>query len=200
MLQLTKKAIVNSFIKLLNEKPLDKITVKNIAEDCGINRNTFYYHFSDIRELTVYTIDSQIHSQIHSVSELDFNGDSWVDSFVEAAKFVIDNKKAVYNIYNSLNRETVENYLNTVAFKVTDSFVSAKAVGIDADKSDIELIKDFYMSALVGIICKWLENGMDKDPDIVIRRLGRLVEGAVITSLKISEEEKHNLGQMNKSV
>lgn len=196
MLQLTKKAIVNSFIKLLNEKPLDKITVKNIAEDCGINRNTFYYHFSDIRELTVYTIDSQI----HSVSELDFNGDSWVDSFVEAAKFVIDNKKAVYNIYNSLNRETVENYLNTVAFKVTDSFVSAKAVGIDADKSDIELIKEFYMSALVGIICKWLENGMDKDPDIVIRRLGRLVEGAVITSLKISEEEKHNLGQTNKSV
>ena len=196
MLQLTKKAIVNSFIKLLNEKPLDKITVKNIAEDCGINRNTFYYHFGDIRELTVYTIDSQI----HSVSELDFNGDSWVDSFVEAAKFVIDNKKAVYNIYNSLNRETVENYLNTVAFKVTDNFVSAKAVGIDADKSDIELIKDFYMSALVGIICKWLENGMDKDPDIVIRRLGRLVEGAVITSLKISEEEKHNLGQTNKSV
>ena len=196
MLQLTKKAIVNSFIKLLNEKPLDKITVKNIAEDCGINRNTFYYHFSDIRELTVYTIDSQI----HSVSELDFNGDSWVDSFVEAAKFVIDNKKAVYNIYNSLNRETVENYLNTVAFKVTDNFVSAKAVGIDADKSDIELIKDFYMSALVGIICKWLENGMDKDPDIVIRRLGRLVEGAVITSLKISEEDKHNLGQTNKSV
>ena len=196
MLQLTKKAIVNSFIKLLNEKPLDKITVKNIAEDCGINRNTFYYHFSDIRELTVYTIDSQI----HSVSELDFNGDSWVDSFVEAAKFFIDNKKAVYNIYNSLNRETVENYLNTVAFKVTDNFVSAKAVGIDADKSDIELIKDFYMSALVGIICKWLENGMDKDPDIVIRRLGRLVEGAVITSLKISEEEKHNLGQTNKSV
>ena len=196
MLQLTKKAIVNSFIKLLNEKPLDKITVKNIDEDCGINRNTFYYHFSDIRELTVYTIDSQI----HSVSELDFNGDSWVDSFVEAAKFVIDNKKAVYNIYNSLNRETVENYLNTVAFKVTDNFVSAKAVGIDADKSDIELIKDFYMSALVGIICKWLENGMDKDPDIVIRRLGRLVEGAVITSLKISEEEKHNLGQTNKSV
>ena len=42
MLQLTKKAIVNSFIKLLNEKPLDKITVKSIAEDCGINRNTFY--------------------------------------------------------------------------------------------------------------------------------------------------------------
>lgn len=189
MLQLTKKAIVNSFIKLLNEKPLDKITVKNIAEDCGINRNTFYYHFSDIRELTVYTIDSQI----HNVLELDFNGDSWVDSFVEAAKFVLDNKKAVYNIYNSLNRETVENYLNTVAFKVMDSFVSAKAVGIDADKLDIELIKDFYMSALVGIICKWLENGMDRDPDTVIRRLGRLVEGAVITSLKISEEERHNL-------
>ena len=60
MVQLTKKAIVNSFIKLLNKKPLDKITVKDIVEDCGINRNTFYYHFADIKELTIYTFNTQI--------------------------------------------------------------------------------------------------------------------------------------------
>ena len=45
---LTKNAIMTSLVKLLNEKPLDKITVKDIVEDCGINRNTFYYHYHDI--------------------------------------------------------------------------------------------------------------------------------------------------------
>ncbi len=37
--------------KLLLERPLDKITVTDIAEDCGINRMTFYYHFRDIYDL-----------------------------------------------------------------------------------------------------------------------------------------------------
>ena len=48
----TKNAIKQAFIKLLDERPLKQITVKDIVEECGINRNTFYYHFSDIPTLT----------------------------------------------------------------------------------------------------------------------------------------------------
>lgn len=44
----TKQAIRNSFIKLLNERPVSQITVKDIVEDCGINRNSFYYHYQDL--------------------------------------------------------------------------------------------------------------------------------------------------------
>ena len=44
----TKQAIVEAFIKLASKKPLEKITVRNIVDTCGINRNTFYYHFQDI--------------------------------------------------------------------------------------------------------------------------------------------------------
>ena len=51
MTSLTKDAIKKSFLKLLNSKPIDKITVKEIVEDCGINRNSFYYHFADIPSL-----------------------------------------------------------------------------------------------------------------------------------------------------
>ena len=46
----TKQAIKNSFLKLLNDRPLNQVTVKAIVEDCGINRNTFYYHFTDMTE------------------------------------------------------------------------------------------------------------------------------------------------------
>ena len=51
MANLTKEAIKKSLIKLLNERPINKITVKDIVEDCGINRNSFYYHFSYIPSL-----------------------------------------------------------------------------------------------------------------------------------------------------
>ena len=51
MASFTKNAIKQSFIKLLNERPLSKISVRDIVEDCGINRNSFYYHYQDIPAL-----------------------------------------------------------------------------------------------------------------------------------------------------
>lgn len=47
----TQKAIRASFIKLLNQKPLSQITIKDIVDDCGVNRNTFYYYFQDLPDL-----------------------------------------------------------------------------------------------------------------------------------------------------
>ena len=44
----TKQAIKDSFLRLLNQQPLSKISVRSIVEDCGINRNSFYYHYQDI--------------------------------------------------------------------------------------------------------------------------------------------------------
>lgn len=51
MSQITKRALEQSLKNLLLQKPLNKITINDIAEDCGINRMTFYYHFK------VYDLD-----------------------------------------------------------------------------------------------------------------------------------------------
>ena len=47
----TKKAIRDSFVKLLNERPLSQITIRDIVDDCGVNRNTFYYYYQDLPQL-----------------------------------------------------------------------------------------------------------------------------------------------------
>ena len=44
----TRQIILHTLTELMNEKPLYKITVKDIVERCGVNRNTFYYHSRDI--------------------------------------------------------------------------------------------------------------------------------------------------------
>ena len=51
MSQMTKRALVASLKELMAEKPLDKITVTDLTEHCGVNRMTFYYHFKDIYDL-----------------------------------------------------------------------------------------------------------------------------------------------------
>ena len=56
----TRKAIQETFITLLDERPLNKITVKDIVETCGINRNSFYYHFEDLPALVEEIVEEQV--------------------------------------------------------------------------------------------------------------------------------------------
>ena len=55
MSQITKRALEQSLKNLLLQKPLTKITINDIAGDCGINRMTFYYHFKDIYDLVEWS-------------------------------------------------------------------------------------------------------------------------------------------------
>ena len=57
MSQVTKRALEASLKNLLLQKPLSKITINDIAEDCGINRMTFYYHFRDIYDLIEWSCE-----------------------------------------------------------------------------------------------------------------------------------------------
>lgn len=51
MSQITKRALASSLKKMMEKKPLSKITVTDLTRECGINRHTFYYHFKDIYDL-----------------------------------------------------------------------------------------------------------------------------------------------------
>lgn len=51
MANITKLALEAALKKELLTKSLDKITINELAEDCGISRMAFYYHFKDIYDL-----------------------------------------------------------------------------------------------------------------------------------------------------
>lgn len=43
---ITKKAIAAGLKELMKRKSFDKITISDITNECGLNRQTFYYHFT----------------------------------------------------------------------------------------------------------------------------------------------------------
>lgn len=188
MLQLTKKAIIESFVKLLNERTLDKIKVKDIAEECGINRNTFYYHFEDIHAL----MEELLRLETERVLLRDTEEGSWEEAFIQAAEFALQNKRAVYHIYNSAGRDIVKRYLNAMAEDVMTHFVERIAQGIAAGEEDKKLVVCLYRAALVGMIEDWLEAGMKYDVERIIRRVGLLFEGNISRSLERSAKECRN--------
>ena len=55
MTQVTKRALEEALKRLLLEKPLSKITIQDLADECGISRMTFYYHFKDIYDLVEWS-------------------------------------------------------------------------------------------------------------------------------------------------
>ena len=95
----TKIAIKQSFVKLLNERPLKQITVRDIVEDCGINRNSFYYHFSDIPTLLEEII---MDDAIRIIAEHPAV-DNIEDCLIAVIEFARENKRAIMHIYNSVN-------------------------------------------------------------------------------------------------
>ena len=178
--ELTKQAIINSFVKLLNERPIDKISVKDIVLDCGINRNTFYYHYQDIYDLIEDIFERETQKVINEHILLD----SWVEGFIQAAQFALQNKKAIYHIYNSANYKQVERYLNRIAQDLMTTYVKEQARGIDVSDEDISYIALFYRHAVVGITREWIQRGMKDDAEKVILRMGQIFENNIKYSLE----------------
>ncbi|AJD30013.1 MULTISPECIES: TetR/AcrR family transcriptional regulator [Clostridium] len=180
--QYTKKMIREVFIKMLNERPLNKITVKDIATACEINRNTFYYYYTDI-----YALLSEIF-QIELQTVIDEYNDtlSWEESFIVAARFALENKTAIYHVYNSMRREEVVNYIYNVSGNVMIRYVEKVSDGISASLGDRKLIASFYQCALTAMVLRWIAAGMKEDPDTIVRRIGQLFDGNIELSLKRS--------------
>lgn len=180
MSHLTKKAITETFVKLLNERPLDKITIKDIVEECGINRNTFYYHFQDIYALLEYIFEEEA-SQIVKESNIFV---TWQEGFLKSTSFAMKNKNAIYHVYNSIRREQLERYLLKVTDNLMMQYVYQQSEGFNVSEDDIKLLAIFYKHALVGITLAWLQNGMKEDPESIISQMGVLFDGSIRYSLE----------------
>ncbi|MEG0327943.1 MAG: TetR/AcrR family transcriptional regulator C-terminal domain-containing protein [Erysipelothrix sp.] len=183
--QYTKQLIHDAFIKMLNERPLKKITVKDLALACDINRNAFYYYYSDIYELLSEIFQTELERVIEEYNDTL----SWEESFIHAARFAIDNKTAIYHVYDSMQQEELIDYIYKVSGSVMQRYVdkAAEDDAMNTLESDRSLIASFYQCALTAMVIRWIETGMKEEPEEIVDRIGYLFDGNIQNSLKRSE-------------
>lgn len=171
----TKMAIKATFIKLLNEKPLSQITVKDIVEECGVNRNSFYYHFQDIPALIEEIVTEDADQIIAAYPAID----SLETCLNVALEFARKNRRAIMHIYQSVNRDIFEQYLWKVCQHVVSAYADVLFAGKPVKDADKELILRFYKGECFGMVMEWMSTGMKDGILDQVKRLCELRKGMV---------------------
>ena len=193
MSELTKRALEQSLKNLLLQKPLNKITISDIADDCGINRMTFYYHFKDIYDLVDWIMVEDAAKALENKSTFD----TWTEAFLDLLHQVQENKVLVMNVYRSISREQVEQYLYKLLDPMLREFMERGMQEITVQDDDVQFIVDFYKYALVGMALEWIRKDMKTDPAVMAERLGTMIHGDLRRALCRFSSNKMHLGEDN---
>ena len=193
---LTKRAIRASFLKLLNERPLNKITVKDIVEDCGINRNSFYYHYTDIPALAEEIVKDEAARIVQEYPTVD----SLEQCLEIAVEFALQNRTAVLHLYNSASHEAYEHSLMDICRSVVGSYFDTAFAGKALPEADREVLVRFYQCECYGQIVLWMSQGMQADIVEQFRLLCHLRQGMMEEMVaRCCEKSSNYLGTTGKA-
>ena len=172
----TKLRFAQALRDIMNEKPLDKITVREIADDCGINRNTFYYHYHDIFDLLEKMFakeEERLLSEIQDVTTLQ-------QGFMQATHFAMENYQAIYHAYNSVSRDSLTRYLYNAASISMRKYILGQCDkdNMPSDR-DLEDLIFLFASMIEGAIINVMREGLTRDVENLIDNAIRLMEGTV---------------------
>ena len=169
-----------SLKNLLLKKPLTKITVTDIAEDCGINRMTFYYHFKDIYDLVEWSCLEDARKALEEKKTYD----TWQQGFLQIFEKVKENKPFIMNVYRCVHQEQVERYLKPLVDQLLLGVINEEAVGMTVREEDKEFIAQVYSYVFVGLMLDWIEADMKGDPEQLVERLAKLLKGNIAVGLQ----------------
>lgn len=171
----TKKAIISTFEELLNERPLSKITVKDIVGRCGINRNTFYYHFEGIPDL----LEAMAVNLADEIIAAHAKFGSPMDCVTPIVQYCEAHRTEILHIYRSIPRDRFQAQLDRVALYFVRRYVDTTTADLFSQSSqEWELLIRFYKCTLVGVLLDWLDSGMKYDLLDGVARLSALFNGA----------------------
>lgn len=171
----TRDAIQASFLKLLNERPLSQIRVKDIAADCGINRNTFYYYFQDIPSL----IETMVMEEAETIVQKYPSADTIRDFLDTTIDYMLERKTLFRHIYHSANREIFEHYLWQVCERIIVRYLDSVLNDRTILESDRAILIQYLKSLSFGILSSWLQSGLTDDIRGFFARIYDLKKGSV---------------------
>lgn len=158
---ITKDALAGALKEILKEKPLEKITIKDITKYCNVSRNTFYYHFADKYELVNWIFYTETLKEVNTFSD----PDRWLDSFVNLCKYLYENREFYLSAFQYVGQNSLQDYLLEFyyeLFKINDSTLYSD-MGLRLAEEELALMARMQAHSYVVIIMDWVKKGMNDD-------------------------------------
>lgn len=169
---ITKQALANALKELLEQQPLEKISVNAICQRCGMNRKSFYYHFRDKFELVEWIYDSEFIAVMQG--ELDPLG--W--HFVERLCKYFDENRSFYAktlAYEGQNSFS-DYFYDFVTALLRHDLRKLQLPSFASDEAE-DFAVTFFADALTCAIKRWIMGGSHIPPDRFVRMLQMCIYG-----------------------
>ena len=179
----TKKKIKDTFITLLNEKELNKITVSEICKSANINRATFYRYYLDIYDLLDKIKDEFVKELISIAKD---NKNDTVKSFTTSTLEIFKNNKELTKIL--FKNKQAACFLNDILQIAYDKLRKQwKKDFPNINEEDMEYATIYMFNGALGIINYWIQNEFDKD----IIELSSTIEKLMFNGINKYIQEKN---------
>ena len=176
----TKQALEAALKEMMLKKPLDKITIRDLTDHCGISRMAFYYHFQDIYDLVEWACIEDARAALQGKQTCD----TWQEGLLQILEAVLENKPFILNAYRCISREQMERFLFQLTYGLIRGVVDEKSRGLDIAEEDKAFIAEFYKYSFVGVLLDWIRQGMAADPRLIAGKIARTMRGNVANSLR----------------
>ena len=176
----TKLALETSLKNLLLKKPVDKITITDLTNDCGITRMAFYYHFKDIYDLVEWSCYEDASRALQGKKTYE----TWQEGLMQIFEAVMENKPFIMNVYHALSREQIENYLFRLTRDLIMNVIKECSKGMNITVSEQSFIADFYKYSFVGVMLDWIKKGMKENYHEIVNDIFITMSGNIKNSLQ----------------
>ncbi len=182
----TKEALASALRQMMTVKPIDKVTVKDIVEICGVNRQTFYYHFNDVDDLLEWMFEQDS----DKVFPREVVREHWLDDMMTYIDYLVSNTAFTLNVYNSSSRRYMLGYLRKRMEFCIRRYAELVSEGISIDRQDFEFIVAFYTTCTTGFISQWMDSDMSLSKEMTRERILKVMDQSIENMLLRFETHK----------
>ena len=182
----TRQAIMDAFLHLLARKPFKKITVRDIVEECGVNRTTFYYYYQDIYAI----VEDLFALTLTPFADL-LRGDRNEESLRDIACFVGMNRKACLALWDALGHEQVRRYTYAATDAATHDFIAGRAEGLAVTEEDRKTVFLLVREALFSTLYLFLRDELPEGAGAAFTRATHGLVRQMLTSLAKDPAEEN---------
>lgn len=182
MSKFTKQAIMDGFIELSKQMPIDKITVKKVTDYIGITRNTFYYHYQDIYALLEEIVVTK--AQKLFVIDEDNLQDSWKSNLRFMGQYAKKNETFIKNLYQSMGRDAFGDQLMDICYESIYKSVRLIAQEMHIQNPECvyseQNVKDcsYIMAKMfTEVASEWIRGKINQDPVAIMEKCIYTIDG-----------------------
>ena len=164
---ITKQSICAALQHLMAQKPLEKITISEIMDTCGMRRQHFYYYFTDIYDLVCWMFEEEAISLLRRQDDVLL----WQEGFLQLFQYLSENRAVCLCALESLGRESLKRFFETDINSIVRHAVRhvVELCDFPSHPEEEDMVARFLTIAMAGIVESWLRGELQQTPEELIR-------------------------------